>query len=410
MAVAVRVDQVWKAYPRWTPGTRTLKGLSSRRLRGRAPKERRWALRDVSFQLQEGESAALIGANGAGKSTLLRLASGIGRPTRGSILVAGDTASVLSLGDAFDLELTWRENAITTAMLAGLRQAQARELLPAMLEFAELEAFAEAPVRTYSDGMKLRLAFGVVAQLQPSILLLDEVLAVGDLRFQDKCMAHIGELREHGTSVLLASHSLDEVQEQCDVAVWLQGGAVRAAGDVTSVVEEYRERMQSETRNRTPPVDGNGAGTLELRRNRFGSQELTIERVALRGPEGSPATEVASGSPLSVAVELDNHSAPVEDPIVGVSIHRAADGVVAYDCNTESAGVRLGRVAGTASITLLLEHLDLEPGEYMVDVGVYEPAWAYAYDFHWQAYPLRVLGLVSGSGLARPAQRWTVAE
>jgi lipopolysaccharide transport system ATP-binding protein len=258
--------------------------------------------------------------------------------------------------------------------------------------------------------MKLRLAFGVVAQLQPSILLLDEVLAVGDLRFQDKCIAHIRELREHGTSVLLASHSLDEVQEQCDVAVWLQGGAVRAAGDVTSVVEEYRERMQSETRNRTPPVDGNGAGTLELRRNRFGSQELTIERVALRGPEGSPATEVASGSPLSVAVELDNHSAPVEDPIVGVSIHRAADGVVAYDCNTESAGVRLGRVAGTASVTLLLEHLDLEPGEYMVDVGVYEPAWAYAYDFHWQAYPLRVLGLVSGSGLARPAQRWTVAE
>ena len=164
----IAVDRVWKAYPRWTPGSRTLKGVVSRRV----PTlmrfgEQRWALRDVSFALPPGRSMGLIGHNGAGKSTLLRLIAGLGRPTRGRIDIGGDTAAVLSLGDAVDLSLTGRENAVTAGVIAGLREARARALIPAILEFAELEEYADTPVRAYSEGMKLRLAFGVVAQHRP---------------------------------------------------------------------------------------------------------------------------------------------------------------------------------------------------------------------------------------------------
>ena len=414
MAVAVRIEDVWKAYPRWEPGSRTIKGYASRRVAHLRRRETRWALRDVSFDLREGQSAALIGLNGAGKSTLLRLASGIGRATRGSILVAGETASVLSLGDTFDLELTGRENALTAALLAGLPRDEARERLPAILEFAELEAFADAPVRTYSDGMKLRLAFGVIAQLEPSLLLLDEVIAVGDLRFQEKCLAHVQGLRERGTSVLLASHSLDQVQEQCDVAIWLQAGAVRAVGEVSAVVGEYRARMHSETLDLTPPqvgeADGEGDGLLELRRNRFGSQAVTIEHVELVGEDGRPASEVRPGGPLEVAFTLRPAAGPIEDPVVGVTVHRAEDGLTCCSMATDMDHERLGTLTGPTRIGLRLGALELVPGRYFVDVGVYEAQWAFAYDYHYHVYPLTVRGVDrSADSVFLPAQRrWTV--
>jgi lipopolysaccharide transport system ATP-binding protein len=416
MAVAVRIEEVWKAYPRWEPGTRTLRGYAGRRLAHLRRRETRWALRDVSFDLQEGQSAALIGLNGAGKSTLLRLASGIGRATRGSILVAGETASVLSLGDTFDLELTGRENALTAALLAGIPLDEARARLPAILEFAELEAFADAPVRTYSDGMRLRLAFGVIAQLEPSLLLLDEVIAVGDLRFQEKCLAHVRGLRERGTSVLLASHSLDDVEEQCDVAIWLQAGAVRAVGEASAVVDEYRNRMHSETLDLTPPqvggAEGEGDALLELRRNRFGSQELTIEDVQLTGEDGLVTSDLAPGGSLEIAFTLRPVTAPIEDPVVGVTVHRAEDGLTCCSMASDMDQQRLGTLAGPARVGLRLDALELVPGRYFVDVGAYQRDWAFAYDYHYHVYPLTVRGAArSADSIFLPAgRRWTVTR
>jgi ABC-type polysaccharide/polyol phosphate transport system ATPase subunit len=165
----VRLEQVWKSYPRWSGETRTLRGIVSRRvpLIARGSEGRHWALRDISLAAAPGESVGVIGPNGAGKSTLLRLASGLGRPTRGTIQVPARTASVLSFDSWFDLNLTGRENAMSALVVNGWRRSQARALIPSVIEFAELEGFADAPVRTYSEGMKLRLAFGVVAQLRP---------------------------------------------------------------------------------------------------------------------------------------------------------------------------------------------------------------------------------------------------
>jgi lipopolysaccharide transport system ATP-binding protein len=395
----LRLEGVWKSYPRWV-GERTLRGVLTRRVplamrRG----EHVWALRDVSLRVAPGECVGLIGPNGAGKSTLLRLASGLGRPTRGTIEVAPEVASILTLGDSFDLSLTGRENAVTAAVVAGMRRSEARARLPEALAFAELEQFADAPVRTYSDGMKLRLAFGVLAQLSPRALIVDEVIAVGDLRFQAKCVERIRELRESGTAVLLASHALDQVAEECDRALWLQAGEVRMQGDAGAVVDEYTEAMYSETLARTPAESDPSDGPLELRRNRFGSLELEIEHVSV-------PPEVESGSPLAVGFDVASREEyEIVDPIASVTIQR--DGIVCCDLSTEAAGVRLGTVGEQGlRVTLAFERLDLAPGDYRLDVGIHTSTWEYAYDFHYGAYPLRVTGRSAGEGLLRPSHRW----
>jgi lipopolysaccharide transport system ATP-binding protein len=353
-----------------------------------------------------GESVGVIGVNGAGKSTLLRLGAGLTRATRGRVSVPGETAAVLTLGDTFNLELTGSENLVTASVIAGMSRAEARARVPAMLEFGELEAFADAPVRTYSDGMRLRLAFSVVAQLRPAALLLDEVMAVGDLRFQERCLQHVRGLREGGTSFVFSSHSLDDVAAECDRALWLQAGGVRALGDAAEVVEEYRDAMRSETLERTPAPTGHEPGGLELRRNRFGTQELTVEHAQLRGRNEQVTAEIATGDPLTVCFELHPHSRELEDPVAGVTIHRLSDGVVCLDASTEGSGVRVGPVTGGRVVSLRFERLDLVPGDYAVDVGAYRPDWAYAYDYHWQAYPLRVVGQ-GGGGVLRAPARWT---
>ena len=403
----VAFEGVWKSYPRWDAPSRSLKGTALRRIPGfMTPSARRWALRDVSLRLRAGSITGLIGPNGAGKSTLLRLASGVGAADRGRITLPADTASVLSLGYAFSPDLTGRENAYTAALMAGLAPQGARGAVSPVLRFAELEDFADAPLRTYSDGMKLRLAFGVIAQLTPQALLLDEVLAVGDLRFQRKCVEHIEELRDGGVAILMASHGIDEVAQLCDDVVWLQAGSVRALGPADEVVAGYREAMRSATVDRTPP-QGGGQHELELRRNRFGSQELVIERVSvLGGREG----ELEVGGHLDVRFELRPTQGRVHAPIVGVSMRRIGDEVLCYDSSTEADGVVIGDVEAPIEVELSFPRLDLLPGEYVLDLGVYEATWAFAYDYHWHAYRLTVIGAASDRGVFRPRHAWTIAR
>jgi lipopolysaccharide transport system ATP-binding protein len=407
----LRFESVWKGYPRWAPGAPTLRAALSRRLpllvRAR---EELWALRDVSLELGAGEAAALIGHNGAGKSTALRLAAGVGRPSRGQVLVADDTASVLNLGDLFDLELSGRENALTAALAAGLRRREALARIDDIMAFAEIEGFEDAPMRTYSDGMRLRLAFGVIAQLEPDLLLMDEVMAVGDLGFQRRCMERIAEMRRGGTAVLLASHSLEQVVEECERAVWIERGRVRAHGAAEEVVRLYRTAMHDETRARTPepgddeaPIDG-----LELGRNRFGSQEATIRDVALLGAGELPADLIAVGGGLTVSFVVEPEAFTLEEPVLGVTLTRVLDELTCYDTSSDGEGIALGRVDEPVEVRLRFDELGLLPGEYWVDVGVYARDWEYAYDYHWRAYSFRVTGSAHDNGVFRPTHRWHV--
>jgi lipopolysaccharide transport system ATP-binding protein len=408
---ALSFEGVWKSYPRWTgEGARTSRAILSRRVpEALRRREQHWALRDVTMRVGHGRMMGLIGANGAGKSTMLRLASGLGRPTRGSIVVPDGTASVLSLGDTLDLELTGRENARTVALIAGMSGAQAGRAMASVIEFAELEEFADAPMRTYSEGMKLRLAFGVVAQLAPPALILDEVIAVGDARFQAKCMARIEELRAAGTTVLFASHNLEEVERSCDEAIWLQKGQVRAAGTAEEVVEAYRDGMRADTFALTPAGEDDDDALLKLGENRFGSQELTIDEVRLAGADGAEVEVLESGGALNVELTIRSHRGPTP-AVVTVGVTRLEDQVMCFETSSEELGGPLTVDEDGVSLRVAFDPVDLTTGDYAVDVGVYEPGWEYGYDYHWNAHRFSVESDRGVKGVYVAPRRWAPAR
>ena len=415
MSPVLEVRDVWNGYPDWTGQPRTLRGAVSRRSPlFRSGRSQRWALRGVSLTLGRGQGVGVIGHNGSGKSTLLRLVSGLGRPSRGTIQVHPDTTAVLSFGSSFDLQLTGRENALTAGLISGMSRREARTALTTMLEFSELGEYVDAPVRTYSEGMKLRLAFGLIAAFNPRLLVLDEVLAVGDTAFRARCLERIAQLRAGGTSLVLASHSMSELREACDQALWLHRGSVRAFGDIDDVVEAYETEMHRSMLAATPVgsgSQGDGGAALALGENRFGSQELTIERVTLAGvaagDNGVPPS-VSAGDPLRIQLALGPGTRRIEDLTVSITI-RALDDTPLIDLAADRSSLPKGALDAGAMLELSLDRLDLRAGEYKVDVGVYERDWEHVLDFHWSAYRFRVTG-PAGSGALAPPHSWRRVE
>src|SRR4051794_5918756 len=244
MANAIDVRDVHKLYRRY--GRRknfgTLKSalLSGNVLGGLRPDEAFEALQGVSFEVVAGQTFGIIGRNGSGKSTLLKLIAGIGKPTRGSVRVTGRVSALIELGAGFHPEISGRENVFINGMMLGLSKAQIASRFDEIVRFAELEEFIDAPVKTYSSGMYMRLGFAVAINVDPDVLLVDEVLAVGDETFTHKCLDKFAEFRRRGKTVLLVTHSLDMVTRFCDEALWLDAGIVRAQGDPQRVIDEYR--------------------------------------------------------------------------------------------------------------------------------------------------------------------------
>lgn len=223
----------------------TIKDLVVRRVH----REKRWdvvkALDDVTFSVGRGQTLGIIGQNGSGKTTLLRILSGIMRPDRGQVRVRGNVAPMLALGTGFNPFLTGRENALIELLMLGLSRQEARQRLQDVIEFSELAEFMDAPMRTYSTGMIMRLGFAAAIQIDPEILLIDEVLSVGDERFAVKCQAWLDDFKSRGRTTVLVTHSTGLVASQCDVALWLNNGKVGAFGDPTSVVHEYVQAMHA---------------------------------------------------------------------------------------------------------------------------------------------------------------------
>jgi homopolymeric O-antigen transport system ATP-binding protein len=357
-------------------------------------RDRFWALRDVSFDVYEGQTVGVIGANGSGKSTLLRLVAGLGRPTAGRIVRRREVGAMLALGEGFDPLLTGRENAITAGILAGLRRREIVARLDLIVAFAELEEFFDQPLRTYSDGMRLRLAFAVAISVEPEVLLIDEVLAVGDLRFQEKCFDRLEQLQETGTTILLASHDEQQVRRLCRHVVWLARGRVQAQGNPDSVYEQYDGAMRAETERR---AQAQGDVGLEAG---FGSRVGTFE-VEIADVRVVPSSLRDGQTAVRIEIDLVPHAA-VDEPIVTVSLHREGDFARMLDLSTEADSIMLGRVGEPQTLVLEIDRLDVPPGSYRFDVGVFERSWAYIYDYRWHAYPLEVEG---GEG----KRRWTTS-
>lgn len=411
MHPTIVVREVNKRFYRAAPERpATLKEALLSGLRRCKPEQEFWALWDVSFSVNSGQMLGVIGHNGAGKSTLLRLMGKVGRPDRGSLRTRGRIGALLELGAGFHPDLTGRENLVITGVIGGLTRRQVMQQLEAIVAFAELENFIDSPLRTYSSGMQLRLAFAVAVHTNPDILLIDEVLAVGDLAFQRKCLERINWLKAEGCAIVLISHDATQVQELCDEVLWLRSGQVVAHGVPEVVVGQYVAEMSTETHRRTPKVapPTRTATGVELRphENRFGSLEVEIVSVQLLNLEHQPIAEIKSGDGLQVQIDYLAPK-PIKNPIFGVTISRE-DGQVCCDLSTADPKLALPLIQGRGQVGLQFERLDLTAGQYYVDVGIYERDWAYAYDYHWHVYPLQINATGVEKGMLNPPHRWKI--
>jgi len=387
----------------WTLQETVLRGFGRRQ-----SEDYFWALKEVNFEVVAGKMLGLIGRNGAGKSTLLRLIGGVGEPSEGRILTNGRIGALIDLGAGFHPDLTGRENIFINGVISGLLRQEVALRFDDIVDFAELEEFIDSPFRTYSTGMRMRLAFSLAVNTDPDILLIDEVLAVGDLAFQRKCLERINVFKEKGCTILLVSHDTNLVAKLCDEALWVNEGRVAAHGPAEIVVKQYSNAMQNETQRRTPinQINSNldNGAALQVNKNRFGSLEMEIHNVKLFNDRCKPTEYLDSGDPLIVEME---YSAPqaIDSPIFGVTLTRE-DGTVCCDTNTPAPALGSPVVFGRGKVRLRFERLDLENGSYFVDVGAYQKDWAYAYDYHWQVYPLKIGKGNQKKGILKPPQHW----
>jgi len=388
----IEVRDVGKRYRRAAIGERRLRSIGDW-----GPSTDRWALKNVSFRVSAGETFGLVGRNGSGKSTLLRVLAGVTRPTRGTVSVSRRVSGLLTLGEAFHPLLSGAENATTQAVLAGLTSRQARERLADIAVFAELEDHMDQPLRTFSDGMRLRLGFAVAIHVDPEVLLIDEILSVGDLRFQQKCLDHLQALQADGVTIVLASHDLSQVRKLCTRAIWLGEGRVRDLGPAAQVADSY-EKAMSEAVPRRASSNNNS--------HRFGSGEVDIVGARLLDGKGRETSGLVLGSPATVEIRFVARR-PVPDAIFGVSARSTEGAAAALDLSTAGDGHTVGRLEGDGAIHLHLERLDLSPGSYWLDVGVYEANWDRPYDYHWQMLAFDVSATTNGSSM-KAHHRWSM--
>ena len=355
MAVALSVEDVSKQYRIYErPGDRLTESLT----RGRLKRHREfWALRGVSFAVGRGETVGVVGPNGCGKSTLLQIIAGTLEPTHGSVQTEGRVAALLELGAGFNPEFTGRENALMNAALLGLARREAERLLPEVERFAEIGAFFDQSVKTYSSGMYVRLAFAIAASVEPDVLVIDEALAVGDAVFQHRCLRRIKEFQERGATVLLVSHDAAAVRALCTRAVLLHAGRVLADGRPPEVLNRYQkiimEREEAFEASR-PAGAGGGSGDAGDAPEgekpqplsytyRHGDGSAQVEGAQLLDAARRAVAVVDSGEGLTARVRV-RFREEVEEPVVGFLI-RNRHGIHVYGTNTKEQALTPGRFA-----------------------------------------------------------------
>jgi len=338
-----------------------------------------WALRHVSFEIETGETVGLIGPNGVGKSTALKLVSRILEPTSGRIEVHGRVGALLELGAGFHPDLTGRENVYLNASMMGLSRQEVDRRFDEIVAFSELEPFIDVPVKHYSSGMYVRLGFAVAVHTDPEILLVDEVLAVGDAAFQRKCYDRIDQLRANGVTLLFVSHSAETVRSLCKRALWLDVGTLVADGTAESVVQQYTVHSWEAEEGKLPSPDNV---------KRWGTGRVQITRVELLDGAGKERQIFETGESLTVVL---HYYAPerVEHPVFGLAIHRN-DGVHVTGPNTHFSDLEISYVEGKGQVSYQVDELPLLAGLYSISVAVTDVEDTEMFDYHDRLYPLRV--------------------
>jgi len=407
MTVPIRVVGLRKSFRRkhmLNPGT--LKEAFVSRLRRFDSSEEFLALDQVDLEVRQGEIVGVIGRNGAGKSTLLRLIGGVGLPDDGQILVHGKIGALLELGAGFHPELTGRENVFVNGVISGLTRAEVAHRFGDIVAFSELEESIDNPLRTYSSGMQLRLAFSISVHTSPDILLIDEVLAVGDLAFQQKCLERIEHFRRKGCAILIVSHDIEQVKTVCDRVIWLRDGKIAAFGEPQGVVDQYERAMLLETeRRRHADVPARRTRTgreLRIDENRKGTMEMEIVDVQLQDIRGLPIAELKKGKALVVVIAYTTRKT-IRSPIFSLTISDE-NGETFLDTNTEQ--LDMPDIDQDTVANVHLERIDLPAGDYFVDVGAYAQNWGHVYDYHWHVYPLLVAADAKRDSSLHTPPRW----
>ena len=431
MRPAVALDAVTKRYRRYAHLRKfaTLKSaLISRSLvRDLSPEETFTAVDDVSLTIAQGSAFGIIGRNGSGKSTLLKLVAGITKPTSGRVAVSGRISALIELGAGFHPEISGRENVFINGVMLGLTKREIAKRFDEIVEFAEIEEFIDAPVKNYSSGMYMRLGFAVAVHVDPDILIVDEVLAVGDEGFSLKCLDKFAEFKRRGKTTLLVTHSLGTVQKFCDEAVWLEQGRVAGRGDprrvvhvyLTSVAEAEERFLADEDQRKIDAVSPDGSAALSpdaeltdeeppsdmfrATEGRWGSGEATITGVTLEG-DGGPSHVFRSGDHVLVRMQVTAAEA-LTDFVFGISIFDA-EGVCCYGTNTEIAELRPDTMLGNGEVVFEIESLDMVEGTYKLDVAVHARKGR-PYDYHRLLHTFRVKSDKDDVGIYHPRHRWT---
>ena len=354
----IQIVNVWKQFHLHTARPRTMKEAlvqSFRRPTGDEPSKTFWALKDVSFEIEKGETFGIIGTNGSGKSTLLKLITGISKPTRGVVAVDGRVSALLELGAGFHPDFSGRENTFLNGAILGLSRKEVEQKFESIVAFAELERFIDNPVKTYSSGMYMRLAFSIAIHVDPDILVIDEVLAVGDGAFQQKCFDQIQRFKHAGKTIVFVSHSLGSVKELCQRAAWLDKGVLRAVGPTSSVIDFYAQQINESIEKNKHNVD------LLLPDGR-----ATLRNLRAFDHRDQETGQLHNGELARFAFELDA-TLPLQDLDLVARILRS-DGICCYDQR-----VRVGEIVEGGSEAILemrIPELRLNQGTYVFNLNI----------------------------------------
>ena len=393
MDSAVVVEDVWKKFRLYDERNQSLKATV---MRGRRARYREFdALKGVSFEIPEGTTFGLIGENGSGKSTLLKCIAKILRPERGSISTVGKISALLELGAGFHPELSGRENVFLNGAILGMSKRQLEQRFDEIVAFAGLEEFIDSPVKNYSSGMYVRLGFSVAINVDPDILLVDEVLAVGDEAFQRKCSEKFADLKQSGKTIVVVSHALGAMRTLCDTLALLDHGNLVDVGESGRIIDEYVSDVHSDR-----VADGEHG-------SRWGSGEGRIDRIEMLDEREQPVATVRTGDSVIFRFHYSVDE-PLERPVFGLSIH-TIDGVHVTGPNTRDAGVVPDRLEGTGHVDLRIDRLLLVQGIYDLSVSLADNALLHVYDFRHRSFrfdvefgdPHEQYGIVSLDG------RWT---
>lgn len=418
---AIRVEHVWKRYRRrhLLHNYTTLKSVLLRRSQRSAWDAARFTqvFSDLCLSIRQGSMTGVIGENGSGKTTLLKLLCGILRPDAGNIHVRGRVSALIELGAGFHPDFSGRENVFMNGIVLGLSKQDVRDRFDSIVSFAELGDRIEEPVRTYSSGMFMRLGFAVAVHVDPDILLIDEVLAVGDEAFGHKCQAKIEELKGQGKTIVLVSHDLQAVERWCTEAVWIDRGVVMQVGEPAMVIDAYRQEVSRREKERllgehraallAEPAGHveSPATSTEPALDRWGTREVEIAAVRLLGAGGVESYLFEPGQPMTVELEYQVHT-PVEQPVFGIGIFRG-DGVQCYGSNTHIERLEVARLAQDGNVRCEIERLDLVEGSYYLDVAVHAEDGR-AYDYQKRVCPFAVRSPIKDIGVYRPPHRWVI--